>query len=59
MKIYRQFKENSGLSEKELITKKEFIKYTEGSGYWKEGGALQVLKDMGTIHTPFSIYTIK
>jgi hypothetical protein len=24
MKIYRQFKENSGLSKKELITKKEW-----------------------------------
>ena len=54
--IEQKYKGESGY---EMIDYKRFLELTEGSGYWKEGGALQVLKDMGTIHTPFSIYTIK
>ena len=56
MKIYKQYK---GENKKELTTEADLIKRCEGAGYWKPGTALQILKDIGTIQTPFAIYTTK
>jgi hypothetical protein len=35
-----------------------FLDWTEGSGYWKEGTAIQTLLDMGILQTPFYTFTI-
>ena len=56
MKIYKQYK---GEKKQELTTEAELIKHCEGSGHWKPGTALQILKEIGTIQTPFAIYTTK
>ncbi len=36
----------------------EFLRHTEDAGYWKPGTALQTLRDMGTLRTPFALYHI-
>lgn len=56
MKIYKQY---IGENKKELTTEADLIEHCEGSGYWKPGTALQILKNIGIIQTPYVIYTTK
>jgi len=51
--------ESTDGKEKMLIGVELFLEWTEGLGYWKEGTALQVLLDVGTIRTPWFCFTLK
>lgn len=41
------------------ITKERFIELTEGRGYFKEGTALETLKQAGEIQTDYSYFKLK
>ncbi len=55
MKIYRQFK---GENTSKQVSLETFLHYTEGSGFWQKGTALETLKQAGVIHTSFAIYKL-
>ena len=40
----------------EETTAEELVDKCEGSGWWKEGTALQELKDRGIVRTPYAMY---
>ena len=42
-----------------LIGVELFLSWTEERGYWKEGTALQTLLDVGSIRTPWFVFTLK
>ena len=41
------------------VTKERFIELTEGRGYYKEGTALETLKQTGEIQTDYSYFKLK
>jgi len=56
MKIYKTYKDKIDWFE---VNEQDLIEYTENSGYYKKGTALETLKQIGEIQTHFSIYKTK
>jgi len=63
MNILKKWLEDPSKLEKEGLpidwfetTEEECLEHTEGSGYWKEGVALDVLEQGLEVHTPSAIY---
>ena len=52
MKIYKRYNERG--SQWFEVDENDVIEYCEGSGYWKKGTSIDVLKENGNIWTPFS-----
>lgn len=53
MKVLKKFK---GEDTWNVISLKEAIEYTEGSGYWKKGTVKKMLKEGTQVHTPTALY---
>lgn len=43
----------------EEVSEAECLEHTEGCGYWKKGGVLNLLQKGLTVWTPFAEYKIK
>jgi hypothetical protein len=56
MRIERQYLDEPG--EWHEITEDEFLRRCEWAGYFEEGTALQELKDIGHVGTPWADYRI-
>ena len=56
MVIYRKYVEEK---EWKVITEEEFIRSVEGGGYYKEGTALQALKDVSKLRTPWAYFKVE
>ena len=54
--IYKQYKDETA---KNPINTEDFIRLTEGKGYYDKDTALQSLKSCGMIQTNWAWYTIK
>jgi len=66
MKIEQQFERGflgiaqqlKGEDDIYIIDYKRFLELTEGSGHWKQGTALQELKNNGKVWTNYSIFKL-
>tara|TARA_B100001248_G_C27043922_1_gene302094 strand:+ start:208 stop:387 length:180 start_codon:yes stop_codon:yes gene_type:complete len=55
MKIYKTYKDKIDWFE---TNEQELVEYTENRGYFFKDTALQVLKDCGSIQTPWAIWSL-
>ena len=56
MKIYKRYKDPDEVWLETSV--KECLEHTEGSGFWKPGTVLDMLKQGQTVFTPFAEYKL-
>lgn len=56
MKIYKQYIGESIELESSL---EDMLEHTEGTGHWMRGTALNILKESGSIFTPYAVYYLQ
>jgi len=55
MRIFKKYVDEDEWFE---VDKSDVIKHCEKRGYWEKGTSLQILKDIGSIHTPWAIWKL-